>query len=61
MKRLYIGLTVLALLLAFGLTTAFFTSRMYAPITALLNTAAEKAMAGTPHRTASKAAPRVPE
>lgn len=46
MKRLYIGILVLLLLLAAGLLTAFFTSRIYAPITSLLDEAVEKATDG---------------
>ncbi len=39
MKRLYIGICVLALLLAIGLFISFAMNRMYAPITTLLEDA----------------------
>ena len=44
MKRLYIGITVLAILLAAGLTVAFCTHRVYTPIVTLLEEAAEGAL-----------------
>ena len=44
MKRLYIGVSVLALLLALGLFVSFVFGRMYAPITELLDSAAEAAL-----------------
>lgn len=44
MKRLYIGICVLFLLLALGLLTSFFINRMYDPIAQLLEDASQAAL-----------------
>ncbi len=44
MKRLYIGISVLVVLLAVGLFISFAINRMYAPIISLLDDAAEAAL-----------------
>ena len=46
MKRLFIGIAVLSLLLALGLFLSFATEKIYAPIAAKLDNAAERALAG---------------
>ncbi len=48
MKRLFIGIAVLSLLLALGVFLSCATEKVYAPIAAQLDTAAECALSGDP-------------